>query len=321
MGTLFQLSPQVISSMKRLLITSICSFILLLTGFSAQAATLSPSLIEISGDRDQVLQSEFSILNTGTSDQDYYIDLLSFVPSKESGTPQFMSVVEEEESTLTSWIKFDVAQVTVPAHTAVDLPFQVIIPDDIASGGYYAAITVSNAPADVVASNGAIIEAKTAILVLLTVEGETIEEIVLLDAHFEQTQGSLPTGTFSYRLQNQGNVHVAPEGTVVIRNMFGQMVGSVDANPLDGRVLPSTTRSYKVEIGKETGGFLSSALFQLSQFSFGTMVAQLQLEYGDKEIIQSQIQFVIVPWELISIIIGIGVLLSIIYLSSKRKTK
>lgn len=238
----------------------------------AQAASLSPTLLEIDGSRGEVIDQTIQIINTQETEQMYFTGVLKFESSSDSSTPSFIPY-DEDHSGLPEWIHFPVSEIRVPARTRVDLPVQIVIPSDVNSGGYYAAITVSNAPSDVVATNGAIIEAKTAVLVLLTVSGDTRYKAGLLDFTSEQF-GEVNTsiaGTYEYRIQNQGNVHIQPKGTIRFTDVFGRNLLEVDANEAIGRVLPGTTRTYSVEVPES------------KIMAFGPVNVELDIDYGGTE--------------------------------------
>ena len=170
---------------------TICVLALALSPSIGQMASLSPSIVEIASSRAEVAESAFTIFNTGAGEQVYFLDLLAFGPSGEDGTPLF-TPEETSQSEFLSWIVFPAREVLVPAVSKVEVPFRVVVPDDVAAGSYYGAITVSTSPTDVVVSNGATIEAKTAILVFLTIEGETVEKLEILDFFSSETMLRTP---------------------------------------------------------------------------------------------------------------------------------
>ncbi|KKR04322.1 MAG: hypothetical protein UT30_C0009G0032 [Candidatus Uhrbacteria bacterium GW2011_GWF2_39_13] len=310
------------SKIFRILSVGCCSLALLLISFGAHAAVISPSMLEISSARGEVIHETFTILNTGSSEQTYFFDRVAFKPMEESGTPLF-SQETKEASALTSWISFPETQVRVLPASKADVPFEIAIPDDIASGGYYAAITVSPTPTDIVTTNGAIIDAKTAILVLLTVEGETTQQLQLLDFHGALLSSSLPFSSFQFRVQNQGNVHVVPRGQITLKGFFGQTIQVIEVNTVEGRVLPSSTRQFEAQYPQETLSWLGKAGYQLSHLSIGPMTADLALSYGSEGTLFSSLTFWIVPWELILVLAGvIGIILACYYgIQKKIKSK
>lgn len=303
--------------MARWLSLTICVLALALSPSVGQMASLSPSTIEIVSSGAEVAQSFFTIFNTGVSEQKYFLNLLAFEPSGEDGTPLF-TPEKTSQSEFLSWIDFPTREVLVSAVSKVEVPFRVVIPDDIAAGSYYGAITVSTAPTDIVASNGATIEAMTAILVFLTVEGETVEKLKLLDFTFEQTGSTLPFGTFSYRLQNQGNVHLTPAGEIRLIGLFGQTIASVDANETHRRVLPASTRTYKVTMDPGAMSWLDRAGYQLKHLLFGPVTAELVLTYGQDKSITSQTSMQVIPTELL-IILGGGLLVLVLLFMKRQK--
>jgi hypothetical protein len=293
--------------MKKRLTTLVSALTLILSPFVSSAASVSPSVLELSSVRGDLVESTFEILNTGASEQTYFLDLLSFIPDDESGSPQFISKDQAFDG-LVSWITFPVTEVVVPPQSRVEVPFDVVVPDDVASGGYYAAITVSTAPTEIIATNGAIIEAKTAVLVLLTIEGETVEQIELLDFSLDQLDSALPFGTFTFRLQNQGNVHVSPVGEIQLTGLFGQTISVLDANEAKGRVLPSSTRVYSVVSEIEGLSWFEAAGYQLSYMAMGPITAELDLRYADEGVLNSKVTFWVIPWQLLSLLLA-GILI------------
>lgn len=297
--------------MKRLLIT-FCTFTLLLNPVAGLAATVAPNVLELSSEVGEMLESSVTIFNTGVSEQTYFLDLLSFEPSGEDGTPLF-TPEKDKESVFLSWFQFPVREVPVPALSKVDVPFSIVVPDDVTAGSYYGAITVATTPTDVVASNGAIVEAKTAVLVFLTVEGETVEKLELLDFTVDQSGSTLPFGTFHYRLQNQGNVHLTPTGTVKLVGLFGQELATIDANETEGRVLPASTRTYEVTFGRGDMHWLDRAGYQLRHLLIGPVRAELTISYGESGSIKATQTMQIVPVELMLALVGALGLMFLVY--------
>lgn len=297
--------------MARRLFLTICVLALALSPSIGQATSLSPSTIELDASRGETMESSFTVFNTGASEQTYFFDLLAFEPSGEDGTPLF-APEKTSQSEFLSWIDFPVREVPVPAVSKVEIPFRVVIPGDIAAGSYYGAITVSTTPTDIVASNGATIEAKTAILVFLTVGGETVEKLELLDFTFEQAGSTLLFGTFRYRLQNQGNVHLTPVGEIRLTGLFGQMIASVDANETQGRVLPSSTRIYEVALNSGKTSWIDRAGYQLRHLLIGPVTSELTLSYGQEGSITAQTKVWVVPVELL-VMLGAGFLIVVLY--------
>jgi hypothetical protein len=299
--------------------TILPSLILFALPHLAYAAAVSPAVIDLEGGRGEEVEAAFTVINTQATDQTYYLDTLSFQAKDETGEPRFLT--EETSNDLSTWVSFPLDQISVPARSKVDVPFSVQIPVDVSSGSYQSAITVSSAPAEVVATNGAIIEAKTAILVFLLIKGETTKKVALLD--FVSKDKSIRSDvhtSFTFRLQNQGNVYAVPEGQIVLKDLFGRKLGAIDINETKQRILPATTRSFQASDQKAVG-FLDVLKDQMNHFSIGPVIATLSINFGEGfEPIQTTTSFWYVPHQLIlSVFLFVGLLTVGYQILSKHK--
>jgi len=299
-------------------------FLIVMTPHTARALSITPSVIEISAARGTVIQKKVSVINTKGMEQTYFVGILKFKASEEGESPVFIPA-NEDQTGLPQWIQLSFTEFRLAANTKADVPFEIAIPQDVNSGGYYAALTVSQAPGDVVAENGVLIEAKVASLILLTVEGETTEKLAVLDftsktAEINSIRSSI-TDSYTFRLQNQGNVHVTPVGLVQVKDVFGRTVASHDANPEKVRILPGSTRSFDV-LTTKTNRFWRNVSEQMRLFAFGPMTAQLSIVYGSSNTsIEQSFSYWYIPWQLLTVIGGVLiVLIGIWQLLHRKKT-
>lgn len=286
-----------------------------------QAAAVSPATIDLMGGRNETVASTFTVINTKATSETYYLDTLSFQAKNETGEPQFSS--QKTQDDLTKWIKFPSDHIQVPARSKLDVPFTIHVPADVAGGSYQSAITVSSAPSEIVATNGAVIEAKTAILIFFTVKGDSTKKAALLD-FLPSERGILSDlhQTFTYRIQDQGNVYVIPDGTVTIKDLFGRTIQTRNANEAKNRVLPMSTRSFQLTDQKPKG-FLNTLNDQARLFAIGPMHATLALNLGEGfQPINATTSFWYVPYQLILVVIALIVLVLLGYrfLSKHKKT-
>ncbi|HCB55869.1 MAG: hypothetical protein UU08_C0033G0004 [Candidatus Uhrbacteria bacterium GW2011_GWE2_40_58] len=266
----------------------------------AHAFSVNPTLIELSGQRGETVLSQLEISNESNQEEIYLLGSLNFVAQDESGAPDFIPY-KEDQSGLSNWIVFSTDTIFLPAHTTVQVPYSLVTPDDIPSGSYYCAITVSQTPTEVVESNGVAIQATIASLVFYTVEGDTLQKAELLS--FETTDkslffSSLP-GLF-VRLQNQGNVVLIPEGQIKARDIFGRIFASVNINEDFGRILPLSTRKYQIFFINEDQTFFQTIKSQLRHFAIGPVTFSLSLSYGSFDQISDVMKIWYFPWQLFS---------------------
>lgn len=278
------------------------------------ALTLSPIRFEISGNPGETIRQEITLINETNKTETYSVSYSNFEAQGESGEPSF--VVPKDG--LGTWIKTEVASVVIPPKQQKIIPFTVSIPKDAEPGGHFAVIFWGT-PAGT--SSSVSIGAKTGILVLLSVKGDVKKDAGLLNFNTVGKKfwyNTLPV-SFEYRFKNDGGDRIKPEGKVTIRNTIFFPTEYLDANPVSGNILPSSTRKLKVDwLNYErpegyvvpTGffdKFWSDVGYQWKNFAVGLYSARLNVAYGDAdERAKATVFFFVFPWQLVLVMIVVG---------------
>jgi hypothetical protein len=284
---------------------------------SAKAYIVDPNRQEISGDPGSVISSQFNVTNTTSQPQTFYISVQNFEAADETGNPKFVDTKEG----LSIWTSFP-ASVTAAAHGIVNIPFKVTIPKDADPGGYSAGIFAATQPPSADSSNVSI-GSRVGMLLLFDVNGNITDSISILEFG---TQGqhrfySMLPIDFYYRFQNSGADRIKPLGDVLIVNMFGHTTKILDANWVDGNVLPKSIRRFESGWFRDGGyvneapavfptnlphlSFFGAAKAELINFAFGLYTAHLNLAYGNtiQKSAIATFTFFIFPWQLIIIVV------------------
>lgn len=294
---------------------AICSLALLLIPLSLKAATITPSVMEKSIQKGENATVMFSVINSSANEQTYYLDTMSFRSKNETGTPDFYKA----NNGLEQWIQFPLSKIVVPARNKTEVPFNVVIPKDEKPGSYFAAITVSSAPADIVATNGATIEAKTAMLFIVTVPGETSIKAGILDFISKNTNKFRTdlSDEYTWRIQNQGNVHFTPTGGIALKDFIGRNLSSVEINQQSGRVLPNSTRTFSEKVGAESKNIFQKLWNQIKNPAIGKITATLTVVPAENsQTVSSSLTFIYIPVE--SLVLIIVVIVGLIILIKKK---
>ncbi len=282
------------------------------------AFSITPALIDFVAPRGETGRGEFTLLNTSQEEKTFYFDTLNFT-SSETGSPLFFT--DSPKENLATWMNLP-SSLTVAANSQNQISFSISIPDDVPSGSYQASVTISEYPSEVVAANGATIEATVALLVFLTVEGEITAKMGLLDvsADFADRFISLPTGTISYRLQNQGNIFLIPAGTLIIQDFFGRILYQQTLNEQGSRILPATTRTFTENV-LEPQSWKEFLMMQTRFLSIGPMTAEVEL-MAEEQVISTSFSFWYFPWQLGTVVLGSLLVIWLIwhFLFSKKKS-
>jgi len=287
----------------------------------AQALTLSPVKIEVTGNPGQTLRGELEMLNEQSFTKTYYSSYENFEPSGDTGSPRFIGATEG----LATWMQTE-PSVSVTSGQTIKIPYTITIPATAEPGGYFAAIFWGEDNPAAKQAGEVAIGGKLGALILLRVAGDIPEAAGIQDygtLNAKQYFTHLPI-SFSYRFKNEGGDRVVPLGTIAITNLFGSTVASINANETEGSVLPNSIRKFSNSWGTvvkdaPAKSFIQVVEEQASDFHLGYYTATLSLTYGaNNNKAQSHIWFVMIPWQLLLVcLLGVCVLVMIVRLYTK----
>lgn len=303
--------------------------IVALFGFAAprvtNAITLTPTRFEIRGDPGETLNEEMTLINETENTETVYSSYSNFEAQGESGSPAF---VDPKEG-LGTWISTD-SSVTLAPRQQKQVAFKVTIPKDAEPGGHFAVLFWGNSPPG---KPGVSVGAKTGLLLLLSVNGDVEQNAGLLNFN---TVGkkfwykTLPV-SFEYRFRNDGGDRIKPEGTIKIRDTVFLPAQKLNANPVEGNVLPASTRKITVDWVKyerpidyvEPSGFFAkfwdNVSYEWKNFAIGLYSAHLNVAYGaDQQHATKTAWFFVFPWQLILVLI---IILIIVFWGGKKIIK
>lgn len=290
---------------------------------ATHAFAVSPVLIDQTQDPGSASQGVIHITNDTEQAQTYYTSVQNFVPQGEEGQQTYLP--DTDRTGLVSWLALDRSTVTLKAHESQDFHWALTLPKDAEPGGHYAAIFFSTQPLQGGDSNVGV-GSKTGVLFLLSVTGNVTEAASVESFRVAQTEGistqnsaawidSLPA-YLELRVKNSGSVHLQPQGTITITNMFGSVVDKVPANPDGSRVLPQSIRIIRSSWGPETeenAGFFNGLKAEWHGFALGRYTATLSAEYGHTHSpLSASISVWVFPWRLAVVVLLLLVVLILI---------
>lgn len=269
-------------------------------GAQAQGLQISPVLINLNADPGKIYTLKLSVLNTTTGDLVFKSSVNDFKAKDETGTPEILlSNPLPDSASLVSWVQ-PLGEIPLKSKQTKDLLVRVVVPPNAEAGGHYGVIRFSGTPPGQ-KQNSVSLAASAGTLLLVRVSGN-INESLSFKQFFTASNGK-QTGwfehgpiTFVERVTNNGNVHLAPQGTVTVKNMFGKKVADLKVNEKNGFILPNSTRRYEQNLDKKG--------------MFGRYTASVNLTYGTHgQILTSSLSFWVIPWKIVLIIIVIIALL------------
>lgn len=185
------------------------------------------------------------------------INIIDFRPAGETGTPQLIRDPNAEQTpwSLKPYLTIPETS-TVGAGQSANIPFTIRFPENVGAGSYYSAVEYEAVGAtDQQRVN---IAASSATLIFINVAGNASELMNLLE--FGPSVGGKIKSIFSeqpqsfvYRLKNSGNLNESPAGSIVVKNMFGDIKANIDnVNPKGELALIGQTRKFEVCYPKST---------------------------------------------------------------------
>lgn len=296
---------------------------------SAQAITVSPIRIELNSDPNGTVSSSFKVTNDEAKENTYSIIVARFETKDETGEPVFVPGKEE----IPSWVEI-ANTVTVPGRGSRQVPFSIIVPNDVDPGGYFAGVFVSKSAPGLDANVNIGLQSNVGTLIFLRVNGDFKEGETILEFATRNKQkffSSLPV-SFYYRFQNSGEDRVKPLGDIIIKNLFGFTTKVVNANPSAGSVLPKSIRKFFTtwqtsggdEVETNSGSiieppndqtYLETLKWQWQHFAFGRYVAHMTVtvENDASRSYSKKTSFWVIPWQLLgTIIISLALILGVL---------
>ncbi len=297
-------------------------FLFVASANSAHALTITPIRLELKANPGQVIKQEITLFNEHESEEVLYVSYANFEASGDSGNPTFVDPKDD----LGTWMNA-AQKVTIAPKSSQIVPLIINVPQDATPGGHFAAVFWGTVPPGNT-SNQVSIGAKTGVLVLLSVSGSVSEDGGIIEFNTKDKSRfytSLPI-SFFYKFQNNGGDRVKPTGQIVMKNMIGITSARVPGNPVDGNVLPNSTRKIETTwqgkdgstpiTDEDQGNFFTKVGREWRNFAFGHYKANITLSYGVKnQVAVASVGFWVFPWHLTIFVI---VLIIIVYYFGRK---
>lgn len=259
---------------------------------------ISPPIIQITTDSPVDLKTPFTIENLSNEPVIAHIYLQPFKASEaENGSIEFLKTGEQfgDDPKILDKIRIleknqEVDTVEIAPKQDKTLVLQIRLPkNEPASDYYFSVILLKSIENQNVQSSHTQSTGGIGMNVLLTISGKikatgTIEEF---SAPWILERGPVP---FTVRVKNQGSHVMAPTGSILITNMYGQQVGKVNLQPVNVlsesiRSLPDSNQSEDKQnsIVQNTTLMETPHAIWPEQFLLGPYTARLTVKLSDNE--------------------------------------
>lgn len=272
---------------------------------------IEPAKIEVFGNPGDVIDRQISVTSRIPGTTDFRLELEDFIGTDETkfGPGEAVSPVkllagDTSPYSLKKGIIPEVQDFKLKMGQKVTVPVQIKIPENAAPGGFYTALIASNAPSkEALAANNSGTRAisRAGALLFVRVNGEAKESGEVEDFSITPTKWIYSPGNVDFQVlfSNTGNVHLAPYGTIEVKNFFGTSIGSV---PIDAYYSLPLSKRYRT---------LSYGTTEL----FGRYTATLNLNKSfhnpsaGNSVETKEISFWVIPFKLL-----IGIFFGVLFL-------
>ena len=244
------------------------------------------------------------------------------------GKENFVAKGEEGEIELTDsadplyslapWFNAAVTLITVPPLGSTSFNYTIAVPANAEPGGRYGSITFNTiAPKLANGESGAAVQQQLAAIIFLRINGAANENLKVASfatGIYSDAKKFTAKNFFEYapvdfltRVQNSGNVHEQPTGTITIKNMFGFTTATI---PLDQHyVIPGAIRalhnSYPVT-GKK-------------KIMLGYYTAHVNATYANGKTLTADVSFTVIPYKLLIVIVIILLVIFFIFWRGRKR--
>jgi len=272
---------------------------------AAQGIEISPALVELNGAAGGTYAINLTVTNVTATDLLYTVSVDDFTAKDETGTPQILlDSTLPESASIRSWVSTPTF-FTLKSRESRTVTAQVTIPANAEPGGHYGVVRFSGQPPEV-EDTGVGLSASAGTLLLIRVDGD-VKEQASLASFFTAMNGNqssfFETSPISFvtRINNQGNIHVKPVGSIEVKDAFGSIITTIPLNDERSNVLPDSIRRFDTQFD---GGWM-----------IGYYTANLTLGYGTTgQALTSTISFWVIPYRLILatlfVLVTVGYILS-----------
>lgn len=294
---------------------------------SSRALTIVPPTLDYTLKPGDVKEGKIKLYNESTTDTVTVFGTTSnFTAKDETGEPDFD--LQDVPTGAAAWVETAKGAITIKPNERLEIPFTITVPKDAEPGGHYVSLFYGTDPSLKPEDGGQVtVRSLLGALIIMRVEGLVRESASV--ASFQARGGTTLTrlpATFDLRIQNDGNVHIRPQGTILIKNLFGGQTETISINDANGAVLPNSIRLFDSLWKKEGAtstdqpGFFGEISQQWSNFAFGPYTATATLNYGtSKQALVATTKVTIFPWQLLLVELLVLIILILIIVFGLRR--
>lgn len=276
---------------------------------ATEGMQISPARVELNAEPGKTYTVPLKVTNVTSSNLTFTYVVNDFGQKNETGTPNIMLDDVPRSASIKQWVQ-PISTFNLKPGEEIAFDATLKVPADAEPGGHYGIVRFSGNEPNV-SGNGVGLSASAGTIFLVRVAGDIKEQVNLITfsgAKGDSFSNFFESGpvTLVTRFKNTGNVHVKPTGHIEVRDIFGNVAGTLDVNKDLGNVLPGSVRRFESTLKDKP--------------LFGPYTAHLSIGYGTAgQAITEDFTFWVIPYKPILLgLLSIVTLFFVIRLLVKR---
>ncbi|MDZ4385090.1 MAG: hypothetical protein U0944_01595, partial [Candidatus Moranbacteria bacterium] len=252
-----------------------------------------PTSFSIDAAQGETVTKTLQLTNRNGEPQEYIISAEDFQGSENPDQTVLLQGGKIGRYSAKDWVHLEMDKFTTKHGERQFFDVTINIPKEADAGDHYVSVLASATPkveqkeSRVDAKPNVVITSRVGALFFIKVKGKTIEEGSLQSFKANRFWYEKPPVAFKIVSKNEGTVRLRPSGKIVIKNMFGAVVDSVEVKPFN--VLRESMRGLDLN-------------WESQKFLVGRYTANLELDrgYGGQADMRS-VSFWLIPWKQLGI--------------------
>ncbi len=266
---------------------------------------VSPPTFEVSSNPGDDISNVIRVQNLSEEPMTVTSETRNFTALGDEGA---VGLTDEETGfSLAKWVTVTPVTATIEPKQSFTFAYTIEVPSNAEPGGHFGSVIFRTTAVSNNNTTGTSVAQEVGSLLLVKVSGDVREKLKFDSFVAKQSFYEYGPVDLELKFTNTGNVHVKPTGSVIITDIFGNKVTTIDVETKN--VLPGASRRME-------------AVWK-SKLLLGKYTAVATLNYGaDKELLTSSTSFTVVPYKLVTGVVVVGSLaLYIIFKMRKRLGK
>ncbi len=276
---------------------------------STRVITIVPPTKELAVSPGDKTEGTLKVINDSNQPLTFTVTVRDYVVNDKAGTPDILPPnTLSNKYSASAWIAPDPDQFTIAAHGKQEIAYYVQVPADARPGGHYAAIVYE--PTEIIGVNGtgAGVQTQIGTLFYINVKGN-IQENAYVSSFSAKGFSEYGPVALATEIQNNGDLHIKPVGSITVKNLFGQTVATKTVEPHN--IFPGKSFLYKNTFGQK--------------LMIGRYTARLTATYGQNGNLPlvATVSFIVFPWKMATIatLIVVIIILLLVALEKRKKKK